>query len=205
MVCRPCRDRDTWQADAKHQDSQLIASERAFQEQQYVNALLEEQCAILRAKHQASVAINNQMLERLETAVINQEKLVEQVKDLERGMARLKKSDRAKGKVWQRNLRLKAMVHQYAVRMNLTASPSDTNTTEALQEALATATDRIEELETKGEALLDALEGCDNNGDDQDEDEKAATLLESTIAFRGIIEDETSRELKEHWCELLDD
>lgn len=176
-----------------------------MQVQRDANALLEEQYAILHAEHQASVSVNNKMLGRLQTAVIGQEKLLDQVKDLEREMARLKKSDRAKGKVWQRNLRLKATLQQYVSRTDLSMSQFDTNRTASLQEALAIASERIEELESNGEALLDALEERDDSEEDRDHEEKAAKLLGSAITFRGVVEDETCSELKEHWRELVDD
>ncbi|OAL06862.1 hypothetical protein IQ06DRAFT_4558 [Phaeosphaeriaceae sp. SRC1lsM3a] len=99
IVCRLRLDNRDWRANAERHETQLIANEEALQMLQHLNALLEEECAVLRAEHQASVAINNKMLHRLQMAVISQEKLVSQLKDLEREIARLKKSDRAKGKV----------------------------------------------------------------------------------------------------------
>ncbi|KAH7402085.1 hypothetical protein DE146DRAFT_454816 [Phaeosphaeria sp. MPI-PUGE-AT-0046c] len=186
-------------------ENQLLDNEQVLQVQQHATALPDQNCAIARDEHQASVAINNRLLDRLQMELVRQEKLVDQVKDLERGMARLKKSDRAKGKVWQRNLRLKATLQQYALQAEYSLPRFDTNTTALLQEALAIASERIEELGSKGEALLDALEESADSDGDLDEEEKEMKVLESAVAFRGTMEDETCEALKEHWCELLND
>ena len=140
--------------------------------------------------------------------VTKHEKLVDQLNDSDRTIARLKRSDRAKGKVWQRNLRLKATLQRYTLQATSGPLQPDADTQASLMEALALVNERIEELESKGSALLDALEKRnDSSGSDEDEmeDNGGAKLTEAEVAFRGVIEDETFKEQKEYWAELLNE
>jgi hypothetical protein len=145
-----------------------------------------------------------QALGRLQDAVTSNDKLVGQLKDADRYVARLKKSDRAKGKVWQRNLRLKTTLNRYASQMAFSSLQQDSNTEAGLLEALALANERIEELESKGSALLDVLEQRnDSYGSDEDENDNSTRLLEAEVALRGVLENETFREQKGQWDDLL--
>jgi hypothetical protein len=115
----------------------------------------------------------------------------------------LKKSDRTKGKVWQRNLRLKATLGRLSSQVSLTP---DQTAEATLLEALALANERIEELELKGEVLIHALEEHeDSYEEDEDEDglDRTAHLMEAEVAFRGVLEDEMFREQREVRSDLL--
>jgi hypothetical protein len=69
------------------------------------------------------------------------------------------------------------------------------------------AEERIEELESRGETLLEALEkqnySCGSDQDEAEDDALGVGLLEAEVAFRGVLEDETFREQKEHRAYLL--
>jgi hypothetical protein len=125
------------------------------------------------------------------------DKLVRDLVEAKHAIARLKKSDRAKEKVLQRNLRLKATLQNYTAKATAGNNSS-------LTEALALANDRIEDLEVKGEALLEALErleDCSESGEGEGEDTVSA--LEAETAFRGVLEDTAFKEQRERWHELL--
>lgn len=77
-------------------------------------------------------------------------------------------------------------------------------------EALALANERIEQLESKGESLLELLEGGANGGQsdaegDISERNVSEEILAAKVAFREILEDETFREQEVNWAELLDE
>ena len=72
------------------------------------------------------------------------------------------------------------------------------------------ANERIEELETKGEVMLDALERRNDScgSDDEGELERGdieAGLLGAEVVFRSVLEDESFKEQKEIWLDLLND
>ncbi|KAF2031710.1 hypothetical protein EK21DRAFT_62579 [Setomelanomma holmii] len=200
-------DRNDWRATAQVQKNQLISSERKIESQRHAIAILEDQNTALRAEREDDVSAFEEVLARFQNVVEKHDKLAEQLNDSMRAIARVKKSDRAKGKVWQRNLMLKTTLQRVKSHPDAPHGSHHLNTEAALQEALALAKERIEELESRGEALLDALEkqddSCDSNGDGSNDEERAAGLLETEVAFRGVLEDEMFREQKEHWDYLL--
>jgi hypothetical protein len=158
----------------------------------------------LQTRHEEVVSANTSLFARLQDALSTHDKLFSQLKDSDRALARLEKSDRAKGKVWQRNLRLKTTLHRYAAQTASGPSQQHTSTETGLLEALVLASERIEELESKGNALANVLEQRNDSCEsDEDEDDRAERLLEAEVAFRNVLEDETCREQKEHWDELL--
>jgi hypothetical protein len=66
------------------------------------------------------------------------------------------------------------------------------------------AAERIEELESTGSRLLEALEERNDSCGSEDEDEHGeARLLEAEVVFMGVIEDETFQEQKDLWKDLL--
>ena len=141
----------------------------------------------------------NQLLKRyLEQRDKNaDDKVAREMFEKNRLISRLKKSDRAKGKVFQRNLVLKAALRN---------QPKQDGTNEMLLEALAAANDRIAELEGAGEELLEALEREDSDSEMSEEEEEArgGGLLGATVKMRNVLEDETFKEGTELWSELLD-
>jgi myosin heavy subunit len=203
-VSRLCIDRDEWRTTAKIQEGQLLANERELEHQGYRINALEGQNVALQAEHEEVVSANNRLFVRLRDAVSSNDRLVGQLKDADRRIVRLKKSDRAKGKVWQRNLRLKAMLHQYTSQTASSPSQRDTSTETSLLEALASASERIEELEKKGNALLDVLEQRNNScGNDKNTDHNTTKLLDAETELRGVLEDEDFILQREHWVDLL--
>jgi len=200
-------ERDEWRTTAQIQQRQLLSNERDLQSQERSIAMLEDQNAALRAGHEEDVTASNKLFARLQDVIIKHDKLVDQLNDSVRAAARLKKSDRAKGKVWQRNLRLKATLQRYTSQMTSGSAKQDANTEASLLEALALANERIEELESKGEVLLEALDKHNDSSDSRkggdEEDCGTAQLLEAEVAFRGVLEDETFKEQKGFWQDLL--
>ncbi|KAJ4370430.1 hypothetical protein N0V83_004948 [Neocucurbitaria cava] len=151
-----------------------------------------------------------QLYTRFQAQVTKHNKLVDQLNDALRTINRLKKSDRAKGKVQQRNLRLKATLQHYTSRDGSSTSHLNGNVENTVLEALALANERIEQLESKGESLLDLLEegkdgGQRDAGGDISERNVSEEILVAKVAFREILEDETFREQKVNWAELLDE
>jgi hypothetical protein len=167
-------------------------------------ANLENENAALHATHEEDVVANNSIFDRYRDAITKHDKLTDELNEKERALARLKKSDRAKGKVWQRNLRLKTTLQRFTSGAASPAAQTNANTESSLQEALALAAERIEELESTGSKLLEALEERNDSCGSKDEDEHVeARLLEAEVVFMGVIEDETFQEQKDLWKDLL--
>lgn len=203
VIARLRLDRDEWRNTAQTQERQLLSNANNLETQEHTIADLEHQNAALRTGYDNEVSANNKLLARLRDVVGKHDKLVDQANDSVRTAARLKKSDRAKGKVWQKNLRLKATLQRYTMQDTWVPAASDTNTEASLMEALALASERIEELESKGEVLLEALEIYKDGEDTPKEDHDMANLTEAEGSFRGVLEDETFKEQKDAWGDLL--
>jgi hypothetical protein len=92
-------DRDEWRTTAKIQERQLWANEWELEHQGYRVNTLEGQNVALQAEHEEVVSANNKLFARLRDAISSNDRLVGQLKDADRCIVRLKKSDRAKGKV----------------------------------------------------------------------------------------------------------
>jgi hypothetical protein len=191
VVSRLRLDRDEWRSTTQVQERQLLAHGQELEHQDFSIKALEDRNVALQAGHGNVVSANNKLFTRLQDATASNDALVGQLKDADRRIARLTKSDRAKGKVWQRNLGLKTMLDRQTLQTASSTSQQDASTEAALSEALALAIGRIEELEDKGNALLDVIDRRNNNGgNDEDAHNSTAKLLEVEIAFRGVLEDE---------------
>ena len=204
------RDRDNWRSLAQRQTSDVTAAENVIKEQACTIAELQEEKASLDRRLEDDHSKGKQLHSRFQDLITKHDKLVDQLNDALRTINRLKKSDRAKGKVQQRNLRLKAVLQRYTSRGGSSTSLSDAGIEATLIEALALASEHIEDLESKGEALLDALEernaGSGSDGESEmKERDAAAELLEAEDAFRGVIEDEAFKEQKAGWGDLLNE
>lgn len=196
VVSRLRLERDEWRATAQLQERQLFANDRDFKRQEQAIPVLEDQNAALRTEHEKDVALNNQAFARLNESIIKHDKLVNDLADSTRAAERLKRSDRAKGKVVQRNLRLKATLQRYTSQASL---EPDANTKATLMEALALANERIQKLESEGQSLLEVLDERNDGLDDPD----PAKLVEAKGAFQEVIEDEDFKAQKEHWEDLM--
>ncbi|KAF1920217.1 hypothetical protein BDU57DRAFT_552665 [Ampelomyces quisqualis] len=207
VVFRLRFERDDWRNTARIQEKQLLASQRDLRARGDTIADLEnENAALHAAARDGDVSMNNTIFARYQDAMTKHDKLVDQLNEKDRTIARLKKSDRAKGKVWQRNLRLKTTLQRYASKATSSPANTDANTESSLLEALALAAERIEELESTGAVLLEAL-GQQNGscGSEDEEEDSEARLLEAEVVFRGVMEDETFQEQKEMWKEMLNE
>ena len=71
---------------------------------------------------------------------------------------------------------------------------------QTLLEALSVSNERIEELEQVGERLLDAMD----ESDEEDNGGLGMGKVEAEVAFRGVLDDETFRNQKVLWEELLE-
>ena len=210
LASRLRRDRDNWRSLAQKQEHDLIAAHEDLKQQAYSISKIEEENAKLRTRHDEDTTAGRQLYSRFQELINKHDKLVDQVNDAMRTITRLKKNDRSKGKVQQRNLRLKATFQRYTSQGTLDTTQAAADTDATLREALALANDRIEELKTKGEALLDALEkrndSCgSDDGDEIREGDPEAGLLGAAVAFRSVLEDETFKEQKENWVDLLNE
>ncbi|CAN9365598.1 unnamed protein product [Alternaria alternata] len=177
LAARLRRDRDNWRTLTLKQEQDLKAAHQDLEDQARSISGMEQEIAKLRFRHEEDTIAGRQLYSRFHVLISKHDKLVDQFNDAMRTVARLKKSDRTKGK-------------------------------SLLREALALANERIEELETKGEAILDALERRNDScgSDDEEELERGdveAGLLGAGVAFRGVLEDESFKEQKEIWLDLL--
>lgn len=198
-------DRDEWRTTAQVQEQQFAYHEQELEHQRRAFASLEEQHAAVGAERKEIILANDNLFTLFREAVTKHDKLAEELNESKRATARLKKSDRAKGKVLQRNLRLKSTLQRIGMQASSTRAAPDANTEASLLEALAAAIDRIDELESKGEVLLEALETRnDSCGSDEEEEYGIAKLLEAEVAFQGVLDDETFAEQKQHWEALLE-
>ncbi|KAH7132189.1 hypothetical protein B0J11DRAFT_503365 [Dendryphion nanum] len=121
-------------------------------------------------------------------------------------IARLKKSDRAKDKVQQRNMVLKMLLNNARQQVK----ENDDSEAHTLKEALAAAMGRIRDLEDAGKELSDALTRQDegsNASDDEDESTKSRDLgfnvAVAEVQFKEILEDDHFEELKTLWGDIL--
>jgi chorismate synthase len=124
------------------------------------------------------------------------DKLVDQINVANRNLARMTKSQRAKGKMQQRNLRLKSTLKRIGMRAMEEPVRGDAKIEAALKEALALACERIEDLETREEALVEEL---------KKREDSAGGPLKAELAFRRVIDDKLSKGQKEHWEDLVEE
>ena len=196
------RGRDNWRSLALSQEQDLDAAHQDLEHQTRIISETKDENAKLRARQEEATTAGRQLYSRFDSLVTKHDEAM-------RTITRLKKSDRSKDKVQQRNLSLKATLRRYTAQGISATTRAAADTESTLREALALATERIEELETRGEALLDALEkrnddfGSDD--DDMESGEAEAELLEAEVAFRGVLEEDSIKEQKEIWAELLNE
>ncbi|EAT88954.2 hypothetical protein SNOG_03749 [Parastagonospora nodorum SN15] len=196
-------DRDEWRTTAQLQEQQIAYHEQELEHQRHAFALLEEQHAAVGAERKEIILANDNLFTLFREAVNKHDKLADDLNESKRATARLKKSDRAKGKVLQRNLRLKSTLQRIGMQASCSPAAPNANTEASLLEALAAAAERIDELESKGEALLEALETRDDSSENEEEDDGNAKLLEAAVAIRGVLDEESFAEQKQHWEILL--
>ncbi|RAR12723.1 hypothetical protein DDE83_003871 [Stemphylium lycopersici] len=203
------RDRDKWHSLALRQEQDLDAAFKDLEHQTQIISETEDENTKLKARHEEATTAGRQLYSRFDSLIAKHDKLVDEFNEATRTITRLKKSDRSKDKVQQRNLNLKATLRRYTVQGVSATTRAAADTESTLREALALATERIGELETKGEVLLDALEkrydGSGSDDDEMDSGETEAELLEAEVAFRGVLEEESIKEQKENWAELLNE
>lgn len=190
-------DRDRWRSAAQDQNRQLLLTDHDRKQQAHIIANLNKENADLRAGREGEVSASTKVIQDITTQLNH---LANQLTEALRTVARLRRSDRAKGKVQQRNLRLKATLQRH---MSATTSTPDESAKAALQEALAMAKERVEELESAGESLLEALDERSDSAGFEEEQDGEAKAVEAEVVFRSALEDESSGEMKEQWDELL--
>ncbi|KAF2792651.1 hypothetical protein K505DRAFT_307284 [Melanomma pulvis-pyrius CBS 109.77] len=205
LAARLRLDRDHWRTRSLRQDSQLLAADlhiKAFQHNIFTLTT-----ANTDLQNRLDKAMENYKMRNSDyhTMCDRNYQLIELIENCENRNTKLRKSDRMKEKVHQRNLRLKAQIQGHVC-----GNKGDNEQT--ILEALAAANERIEELEKAGEKLLDALDWMgDSDGSDSSEEGEEENgelsrvgLVEAEVAFRGILEDETFREHKALWEDLLE-
>lgn len=205
------KDRNHWRTLALNEDKRLETSNRHLENHKTTILNLTSLNKDLEIHLEETKSTEKDLRAGLQNAATMYNKLVREVNEKIRIITRLKKSDRAKEKVQQRNLALKAALRSV---YSYQSSKLQNNVEDALLEALAAATDRITELENAGEKLLDALDRAkdeshksdDSGCGDIDEDlgDREVSLIEAEICFRNVLEDEGFAETKELWGDLLE-
>ncbi|KAH8726229.1 hypothetical protein GQ44DRAFT_614039 [Phaeosphaeriaceae sp. PMI808] len=205
-VSRLHLERDEWRSLAHSQQQQLISSNSKSADQAIEIARLEDKIVILRIERGQAISNNKILAEDLQATISDSHKLVDRISDLDRTIAQLRRSGRTKVSMAKRNLTLKAAL--LLVKSQATSAPeqSETNTNFSLMEALVLATQRVHELETKGEALLEALDDYRNRYDgEMDGDDADSRLYVAETIFQMEVDDDMAKEQKEHWRKLLDE
>jgi hypothetical protein len=85
-------ERDKWRDTAQIQERQLLVSQRGLRAGEDAIAELEYENAALHAAHEEDVSTNNAIFDRCRDASTKHDKLVEQLNDQDRALARLKKN-----------------------------------------------------------------------------------------------------------------
>jgi chromosome segregation ATPase len=203
LASRLRRDRDAWRSRTQEQEQQLESLA-------YLISVIERGNKQLKAQCDEADSAEAQLLFRLRDLTIKHDKLADDLREARHTITKIRRSDRTKDTVHQINLRLKAAVRLNATKNKSVTTRTAARTESALQEALALAVERIDELECRGEHLLDALERQDDSDDSDDSDdegpddrEAVAGLLEAQVAFRGALEDESFNEQRQNWKILL--
>ncbi|KAF1838650.1 hypothetical protein BDW02DRAFT_516223 [Decorospora gaudefroyi] len=209
LASRLRRDRDKCRSLAHKQAHDLTAAHVDLKQQADRISELEEENARLQARHKEDTTVGRQLHFRFHDLVNKYDKLSDQFNQATHTIARIKKSDRSKDKVQQRNLRLKATLRRCMLQGTSATTQAATDTEATLREALAIARDRIEELESYGEAMLETLvkrnDSCDSERECDEEDDGQARVVEEMVLFRGVLEDGLSTEEKENWAALLNE
>jgi len=187
-------DREYWRSRSLPQETRLSQLCRHHSIFQRSIAALTAQNAELQARLGATLQAKN---DEDDAIALENARLLSQIAELSTQLAKLRRSDRAKEKVHQRNLRLKAAMsgHRCAQKKD-----GDTMREQTLLEALSVSNERIEELEQVGERLLDAMD----ESDEEDNGGFGMGKIEAEVAFRGVLDDETFRNQKVLWEELLE-
>lgn len=186
-------DREYWRSRSLFQETRLNQLLRRYTISQRSIAALTAQNAELQARLDAAL----QAKDEDDAIALENLHLLYQISELSTQLAKLRRSDRAKEKVHQNNLRLKAAMsgHKCAQKTD-----GDIMREQTLLEALGASNERIEELEQVGERLLDAMDGSD----EEDNGGFGMGRVEAEVAFRGVLDDETFRNQKVLWEELLE-
>jgi chromosome segregation ATPase len=207
LITRLRYDRNQWRTRSLLQDTHIATLTNRLRATKSRVKHLTSENADLDTRLSAALVTGTTLLKSFKEVVHKNDALDEELDEQHRTIARLRKSERAKGKVWQRNLTLKALLHS---KQN--ASPASPGVKEGvhdtLLEALAAASERIAELESAGEQLLDALDKAEDSdgsaGSVNEEEGSRLGLMEAEIRFRNVLEDEEFREAKELWGGLLE-
>ncbi|EMD61941.1 hypothetical protein COCSADRAFT_38743 [Bipolaris sorokiniana ND90Pr] len=163
----------------------------------------------------------------LDEATTKRDRLASQLHEAKANMTKLRRSDRTKEKTQQQNIHLKALLHRQSVKYNTTkysTAATFRGVTAALnqnilQSALSAAIERIDELEARGQALLDALldaleeqgtsseeeEGEGEGEEEYDDSEAVAKLLKAQVKLDGVLRDKGFTLERRTWRHLLRD
>ncbi|KAJ4300925.1 hypothetical protein N0V90_003014 [Kalmusia sp. IMI 367209] len=192
-------ERDYWRTKAHEQEAHITKLKAATEQNTRLIASLTSTNANLEARLTDALAAGNNILRKFRGIKFDNDALRQELGDARRVMMRLKKSDRAKGRMQQRNFRLKAHIGSHVC--------GGKEKEDTLLEALALTNQRIEELEGAGEKLLDALEMEEDNDGDEDaqgDGRDVCGVLEARVMLRGVVEDEAYEEHKALWADLLE-
>ncbi|USP79829.1 hypothetical protein yc1106_07103 [Curvularia clavata] len=162
---------------------------------------IEEGNAEFRAQYEEAISTQAQLSAQLEALTIEHKKAVQDLSEVKRRNALLKKDNRAREQVRAHNVRLKVTLQRHL--------RTTTKTIPGLQNALKVAMERIEALESRGMDLLHALERqnmcLESNDKDKAKDKTKTRVTKAKLAFRDTLAKKWSLKLKPSLDDLRQD
>ncbi|KAH9860620.1 hypothetical protein J1614_011951 [Plenodomus biglobosus] len=195
------QEQDNFRSLSRSQAQQLSQQDRIISQLQAENSQLRQ------ANLEATIT-GKHILSRYHGLIEQHATLEEKLANKKRAYVKLRKSERAKTGIQQRNLIIKATLQRVMMREAPESTEQDANIKATLREALALAMERIDELENAGENVIDALgrmDESDGDGEGDGERDGQPSLAEVEVTFRGVLGDKGFAEQKENWEELMEE
>ncbi|KAI8935834.1 hypothetical protein NX059_007351 [Plenodomus lindquistii] len=198
-------ERDRWRSHVKNISAHAFAQTRML-------SAAEEEIINLRKEKTETECTHQALQARFDDLMDKHMHVTEQLQNVKRMFVVLRRSDRKKGHFEKSHLRLKSAFKRFMMGNGCAGGEkTDAGVEVHLREALALATSRIEELEKRGEAVLDVLEKL-NESEEEDVDEEGncemgtkPTLVEVEVAFRGVLDDGAFAEERQRWKGFLEE
>ncbi|KAF2737806.1 hypothetical protein EJ04DRAFT_421752, partial [Polyplosphaeria fusca] len=186
LTARLRTDRDSWRCRFLQQERRLIAMAGQLKTSKEANKDLRADSNSLLSVLKDAIESGKSLLVRIRNIGVENQDLSHRLSEANRTILQLRKSDRAKGKIEQRNLNLKAHLGRKSTME------------QTLIEALNTACDRIGELEAAGNSLMEASDRI-NDTDGSEDESGGESVMEAELKFRGTLQDQTFSEMKQLW------
>ncbi|KAL6708747.1 hypothetical protein ACN47E_002443 [Coniothyrium glycines] len=210
LTSRLRQDRDSWRTLAREREQDLHASQTEVLKQNDLITTLKNENASLDRHHpkgSQTINISDLHIQQLKT---KHDELSNRLQHALRTIARLKKSDRTKDKIQQRNLRLKAALRRVCTRHMSSTPQPDHSIEAALREALALTDARLCDLESSGRALLATLDvrtaaHATNTLHNDDAAPRMPSISNARAAYKQTLLDDAFAQQRENWVEWLED